>query len=155
MKFKKTAKLLSIVLALAISACSLTGMAGVTSSAADGGTAVTTDYSTVGAVGRAQLNDYYTTLNMYDGMGVSVRSDDGVLAIDLDTRWDVSSRDNILNLTNPYAIYNIAENTEFTAVFSDTTDFSKVNVLVSRDMVSWTDAEPDISGKTLKIGTPN
>ncbi len=155
MKFKKTAKLLSTVLALAISACSLTGMAGVTSSAADSGTAVTTDYSTVGAVGRAQLNDYYTTLNMYDGMGVSVRSDDGVLAIDLDTRWDVSTRDNILNVTNPYAIYNIAENTEFTAVFSDTTDFSKVNVLVSRDMVSWTDAEPDISGKTMKIGTPN
>lgn len=155
MKFKKTAKLLSTVLALAISACSLTGMAGVTSSAADSGTAVTTDYSTVGAVGRAQLNDYYTTLNMYDGMGVSVRSDDGVLAIDLDTRWDVSKRDNILNVTNPYAIYNIAENTEFTAVFSDNTDFSKVNVLVSRDMVSWTDAEPDISGKTMKIGTPN
>ncbi len=155
MKFKKTAKLLSTVLALAISACSLTGMAGVTSSAADSGTAVTTDYSTVGAVGRAQLNDYYTTLNMYDGMGVSVRSDDGVLAIDLDTRWDVSKRDNILNVTNPYAIYNIAENTEFTAVFSGTTDFSKVNVLVSRDMVSWTDAEPDISGKTMKIGTPN
>lgn len=155
MKFKKTAKLLSTVLALAISACSLTGMAGVTSSAADSGTAATTDYSTVGAVDRAQLNDYYTTLNMYDGMGVSVRSDDGVLAIDLDTRWDVSTRDNILNVTNPYAIYNIAENTEFTAVFSDTTDFSKVNVLVSRDMVSWTDAEPDISGKTLKIGTPN
>ena len=155
MKLKKTAKLLSTVLALAISACSLTGMAGVTSSAADSGTAATTDYSTVGAVDRAQLNDYYTTLNMYDGMGVSVRSDDGVLAIDLDTRWDVSTRDNILNVTNPYAIYNIAENTEFTAVFSDTTDFSKVNVLVSRDMVSWTDAEPDISGKTLKIGTPN
>ncbi len=155
MKFKKTAKLLSTVLALVISACSLTGMAGVTSSAADSGTAVTTDYSTVGAVGRAQLNDYYTTLNMYDGMGVSVRSDDGVLAIDLDTRWDVSKRDNILNVTNPYAIYNIAENTEFTAVFSDNTDFSKVNVLVSRDMVSWTDAEPDISGKTMKIGTPN
>lgn len=155
MKFKKTAKLLSTVLALAISACSLTGMAGVTSSAAESGTAATTDYSTVGAVGRAQLNDYYTTLNMYDGMGVSVRSDDGVLAIDLDTRWDVSTRDNILNVTNPYAIYNIAENTEFTAVFSDTTDFSKVNVLVSRDMVSWTDAEPDISGKTMKIGTPN
>lgn len=155
MKFKKTAKLLSTVLALAISACSLTGMAGVTSSAAESGTAATTDYSTVGAVGRAQLNDYYTTLNMYDGMGVSVRSDDGVLAIDLDTRWDVSTLDNILNVTNPYAIYNIAENTEFTAVFSDTTDFSKVNVLVSRDMVSWTDAEPDISGKTMKIGTPN
>lgn len=168
MKFKKTAKLLSTVLALAISACSLTGMAGVTSSAADSGTAVTTDYSTVGAVGRAYLNDYYTTLNMYDGMGVSVqdpskqygsdenkKDGDGLLAIDLDTRWDVSTRDNILNVTNPYAIYNIAENTEFTAVFSDTTDFSNVNVLVSRDMVSWTDAEPDISGKTLKIGTPN
>lgn len=168
MKLKKTAKLLSTVLALAISACSLTGMAGVTSSAADSGTAVTTDYSTVGAVGRAYLNDYYTTLNMYDGMGVSVqdpskqygsdenkKDGDGLLAIDLDTRWDVSTRDKILNVTNPYAIYNIAENTEFTAVFSDTTDFSNVNVLVSRDMVSWTDAEPDISGKTLKIGTPN
>ncbi len=156
MKLKKTAKLLSTVLALAISACSLTGMAGVTSSAADSGT--TTDYSAVyaekGEQWRLKINDYYTTLNMYDGAGLGIK-EDGVLAMDTDWRWQVNSVDTAVELTSPYAIYNIAENTEFTAVFSDTTDFSKVNVLVSRDMVSWTDAEPDISGKTLKIGTPN
>ena len=156
MKFKKTAKLLSTVLALAISACSLTGMAGVTSSAADGST--TTDYSAVyaekGEQWRLKINDYYTTLNMYDGVGLGIK-EDGVLAMDTDWRWQVNSVDTAVELKSPYAIYNIAENTEFTAVFSDTTDMSKINALVSRDMVSWTDAEPDISGKTLKIGTPN
>ena len=156
MKFKKTSKILSTVLALAISACSLTGMAGVTSSAADGST--TTDYSAVyaekGEQWRLKINDYYTTLNMYDGVGLGIK-EDGVLAMDTDWRWQVNSVDTAVELKSPYAIYNIAENTEFTAVFSDTTDMSKINALVSRDMVSWTDAEPDISGKTLKIGTPN
>lgn len=153
MKFKKTAKLLSTVLALAISACSLTGMAGVTSSAADGST--TTDYSAMETFKKPYINDYYTTFNMYDGMGLDLR-DDRVLAIDTDWLYQVAI-DKAINVdnTNPYAIYNIAENTEFTAVFSDTTDMSKINALVSRDMVNWTDAEADISGKTLKIGTPN
>lgn len=148
MRSEKTAKLISILLTLAMLVTTASVSVGLAASADD--TKVDCDYSSVGKVMKPYLNDYYTTLNMYDGMGLDVR-DDGVLAIDLDWRWQVNSIDKAVALTTPYAIYNIAENTDFTVVFSDTTDISRVLFLSSADMVSWNTADTEINGKTVTV----
>lgn len=150
MKSAKKARLLSIFLTTALVIGSLPSALGIIASA--DGTAI--DYSAVVNQTHLKINDYYSNLKMYDGVGLEVSN--GTVVTDKDWYGQLANGDADVKASGAYAVYNILPGSAFSADFTDTTAIGKMKIYFSEDMVDWFLADTVAVGKTLTVAkTPD
>ena len=75
MNSKKSIRILSLLLALTVFICGFPFTATAAESATDGATC---DYTTFATAEKLQIEYYYSTLKMHDGVGLEVEKDTGI-----------------------------------------------------------------------------
>jgi len=131
MKISKTARFLSVVLALAMILCSLPFAVGVIASAEG----ATVDYSTLADNLKPHITYFRNTLGMHDATGLRVK--DGAVIPDGDWWWQLNVVDKSIENSPAFAIYDVTPNTEFVVKFSATTDTSAMKFYASENMIDW------------------
>lgn len=148
MNMKKTKRLLSFLLALAILVCGLPFGAYATDATLEN---ATYNYTTFENAEKLNIEYYYSTLGMHDGVGLEVKN--GSITPDADWIYQINTVDKFVDAKEAYAIYFIENGTDFVANFSTTTDLDDMKFYVSGNGVDWdvAEVEKDYANQTASL----